>query len=136
MQSFFQRIHGSAQHRAFSGADTVFYGDKGFGVVGGNSEDSREPAPEDSSGSSKSDSRSHADNIACSKSRGKRRRQGGKGADIASVRGASGKGEADCKRKLPLDKTCTERHIEMSSKQQANHRKPPQKMIYSFNSAA
>lgn len=136
MQTSFQGVHSSALHRAFSGADTVFYGDKGFGVGGGNSEDSREPAPEDSSGSSKCDSRSHADDIACSKSRGKRRRQGGKGADIASVRGASGKGEADCKRKLSLDKTCPERHIEMSSEQQAYHRKSPQEMIDSFNSAA
>src|SRR5699024_2472033 len=80
MKPSLQSIHGPAQHTSVSCLYTIFHRDQSLAVLCGNSKYAGKPAPEYRAGSSKSNGRSHTDDVSCTNGC---RQSCGKSAELA-----------------------------------------------------
>ena len=124
-QSLFEGIHRTAKHLSTLGLDAVFHGKKTFGILGGDTEDTGEPAPEYGAWSTQGDGSGHTYDITGTDGRGKGCGEGSELGDIASGILVLLEGQRYRLENLTLWKVKANRQENVGSQQQDDHRPPP-----------
>ena len=124
-QTPFQGVHSAPLHFPVGRLDPVFDADKGFCVLGGDTEHAGNPAPEHRARSAQEDGGAHADDVAGADGGGQSGGQGLKLAHIPRRVRVAGHRELDAGKGLALNETGAEGHKNVGAQQEHNHGDSP-----------
>ena len=131
LEAALERIHRAAEHLAGVVFHAVLHADEDLGVLGGDTQNTGDPHPEDGARAAEQKARAHADDVARTDGGSERRGERAELGDVAVGVGriVLGDRQLDAGAKLALDEASANRHEDVRAKQQQNHDGAPHEAV-------